>query len=92
VLEIDVRLQSPGDKSTDARHLDTVVKPVLYVILLLVAAYWGIAGDFLDFWDAFLWLFAFVFIELNIFEWQEETRVLYPINDRMVSFSLQSAG
>ena len=71
MLEIDVRLQLPGDKRADTRRLDTVVKPVLYVIFLLVAAYWGIAGDFLDFWDAFLWLFAFVIIELNIFEWQE---------------------
>ena len=37
------------------------------------AAYWGVAGDFLDFWDAALWLFAFIFIELNVFEWQYET-------------------
>ena len=27
---------------------------------------------FLDFWDAFLWLVAFVFIELNVFQWREE--------------------
>jgi hypothetical protein len=30
-------------------------------------------GDFIDFWDAFLWLVAFVFIELNIFNWNQET-------------------
>ena len=38
--------------------------------------YWGFVGDFLDFWDAFLWLVAFVFIELNIFQWQVETEEL----------------
>jgi hypothetical protein len=27
-----------------------------------------------DFWDAFLWLVAFVFIELNVFEWHKETQ------------------
>ena len=36
--------------------------------------YWGILGDFLDFWDAFMWLVAFVFIELNIFQWQQGSR------------------
>ena len=40
--------------------------------LLLAAIYWGFKGDFVDFWDAFLWLVAFVFIELNIFEWRRE--------------------
>jgi hypothetical protein len=42
-------------------------------LLFVAAAYWGFAGDFLDFWDAALWLFAFIFIELNVFEWQSET-------------------
>jgi hypothetical protein len=45
----------------------------VYGVLFLAAAYWGYAGDFLDFWDAFLWLFAFIFIELNVFDWQQET-------------------
>jgi hypothetical protein len=30
------------------------------------------SGDFLDFWDAFLWLVAFIFIEMNIFTWHSE--------------------
>ena len=29
-------------------------------------------GDFVDFWDAFLWLVAFAFIELNVLEWHQE--------------------
>ena len=45
-----------------------------YTTLVLAAVYWGFKGDFLDFWDAALWLFAFVFIELNVFEWQQEIR------------------
>lgn len=44
-------------------------KQVRFVFALLLAAiYWGIKGDFVDFWDAFLWLVAFIFIELNVFE------------------------
>jgi hypothetical protein len=36
------------------------------------AIYWGFDGDFVDFWDAFLWLVAFFFIELNVVEWRHE--------------------
>ena len=48
-----------------------LVSAVAAVIFLLVV-YWGVKGDFIDFWDAFLWLVAFVFIELNVFEWRAE--------------------
>ena len=50
------------------------LKVVFYTTLVVAAVYWGLKGDFLDFWDAALWLFAFVFIELNVFEWQQEIR------------------
>ena len=73
VLEIEVRLQLRGDLSDGIMQATKLVKFVLYGILFAAAAYWGVAGDFLDFWDAALWLFAFIFIELNVFEWQAET-------------------
>ena len=50
------------------------LKVVLYTTLVVAAIYWGFKGDLLDFWDAALWLFAFVFIELNVLEWQQEIR------------------
>ena len=55
-------------------RLANSLKVVLYTTLVVAAIYWGLKGDFLDFWDAALWLFAFVFIELNVFEWQQEIR------------------
>jgi hypothetical protein len=73
LLEVEVRLQLRG-KLTDAiMRASKYFKFVLYGTLFGAAAYWGYAGDFLDFWDASLWLFAFIFIELNVFEWQYET-------------------
>jgi len=72
VLEIDVRLQEGNRFEGLALKLSGAAKFVLYGILFLAAVYWGIKGDFVDFWDAFLWLVAFVFIELNVFEWREE--------------------
>jgi len=73
VLEIEVRLQLRGQLTGPVMNITRYIKLTLYSILFVAAAYWGYAGDFLDFWDAALWLFAFIFIELNVFEWQYET-------------------
>ncbi len=73
VLEMEVRLQLRGSLSDSIMGGTKYIKVALYAILFLAAAYWGYAGSFLDFWDASLWLFAFLFIELNVFEWQHET-------------------
>ena len=72
MLEIEVYMQLK-DLLTDRMLLaGKVIKGVLYAILFFCAIYWGFLGDFLDFWDAFLWLVAFIFIEMNIFQWHEE--------------------
>jgi len=75
LLEIEVRLLTRwGAGSRPMARLANSLKVVLYTTLVVAAIYWGFKGDFLDFWDAALWLFAFVFIELNVFEWQQEIR------------------
>ena len=73
LLEIDVRLQERDLLKGNALKISSSSKYVLYSLLFLAAAYWGWKGDFVDFWDAFLWLVAFVFIELNVFDWRLET-------------------
>ncbi len=73
LLEIDVRLQLRGAYTGRVLLASKLGKLVLYSILFAAAVYWGFKGDFLDFWDAFLWLFAFFFIEQNLFAWQAET-------------------
>lgn len=73
VLEIDVRLQEKNRYEGRALRASNVSKIVLYSILMLAAIYWGIKGDFVDFWDAFLWLVAFFFIELNVVAWRQES-------------------
>jgi hypothetical protein len=70
VLEIDVRLQERNLLEGLVLAVSKAAKVFLYSILFLAAVYWGFKGDFVDFWDAFLWLVAFVFIEMNIFEWR----------------------
>ena len=73
ILEVEVFLQLRGLMSGWLTRVGLVIKGVLYTILFGVAAYWGLDGALLDFWDAALWLVAFIFIEMNFFEWQSET-------------------
>ncbi|MBP6381987.1 MAG: hypothetical protein KBG29_06385 [Pseudomonadales bacterium] len=76
LLEAEVRLQVRNTLGGVLLRLGAALKSLVYAVLLCAALYWGFVGDFLDFWDAFLWLLAFVFIELNIFQWQKETAQL----------------
>lgn len=73
VLEMDVRLQLRGMLKGRILAFSKAVKWILYSILLAAAVLWWFYGDFLDFWDAFLWILAFIIIEMNVFEWQAET-------------------
>lgn len=72
VLEIDVRLQERGRYAGVALKASNMSKVLFYLVLMLAAVYWGFKGDFIDFWDAFLWLVAFFFIEMNVVEWRRE--------------------
>jgi len=72
LLEIDVWLQLRGMLTRGLARASKVMKAILYSMLFAAAVYWGFEGDFVDFWDAFLWLVAFVFIEMNFFEWHAE--------------------
>ncbi|HNP35617.1 MAG TPA: hypothetical protein PKK10_07180 [Woeseiaceae bacterium] len=77
ILEIDVRLQERGLLEGLALSIGKGLKVLLYSILFLCAVYWGIKGDFVDFWDAFLWLVAFFFIEMNVIDWRAEEQETY---------------
>lgn len=79
VLEVEVRLQLRGDLSQQVMNATRIIKLIIYATLFICAGYWGYAGEFLDFWDASLWLFAFIFIELNVFEWQYETEQAHAV-------------
>ena len=72
-LELDVWLGLNQSRTKAVGWFSRRLKFLLYSILVIVAGYWGWAGDFLDFWDAFLWILAFVFIERSVFVWGQET-------------------
>jgi len=72
LLEVEVWMQLRDGLTDRLLSLSKYLKGFFYFVLFVAAAYWGFEGSFLDFWDAFLWLVAFIFIELNIFQWHEE--------------------
>ena len=73
VLEVDVWYQLKGDYKGLLYKVSYILKAILYTILIGCAIAWGYTGVWLDITDAVLWLFAFFFIELNLFTWQQET-------------------
>jgi len=72
MLEIDVHTQLGNISSKWWEKYNIFVKTTVYSVLFVAAVYWGVTGNFLEFWDAFLWIVAFVLIEMNMFEWQAE--------------------
>lgn len=73
IIQFDIVMQLRGGISRLLGIISAVAKAALYLVLAAVAIYWGLVGDFVDFWDAFLWLAGFFIIELNIFRWQQHT-------------------
>lgn len=73
MLEYDVRAQLGQFNHNFWKKYNRYIKSFIYFVLLLAAIFWGVTGNFIEFWDAFLWLVAFFLIEMNMFEWQAET-------------------
>lgn len=73
VLWIDIFLQLRGELTDKLYRWNGYVKIVLYGTLIVACGYWASLGDFMGFWDALLWILAFFFIELNLFQWHEST-------------------
>lgn len=76
VLQIDVILQLEGELTRRLYTINMFIKAVVYGTLVLACIYWATLGSTMNFWDAFLWIAAFIFIELNLFKWHESEESL----------------
>jgi hypothetical protein len=74
LLEMEVYFKEHAGLKGLVLRASEVTKAFLYLILLGGAVFWGIRGEFLDFWDAFLWLAAFALIDLNVLGIVDETQ------------------
>ena len=57
------------------------IKGILYLTLLGCAIYWTMESAFIDSWDAYLWIIAFVLIDLNVINWDEAPKAAIPVQD-----------
>jgi len=66
IFQIEISLQQLGKLTKFRLASCTVVKAFLYLVLTADAIYWTIYSAFIDSWDAWVWLAAFVLIDLNL--------------------------
>lgn len=72
ILELEVWLKSSKLFGSKFFYAYKSAKLLLYAVLIVDVFYWWRLGDPWGAWDAFLWLVAFFFIEMNVLTWQEE--------------------
>ena len=97
VLALEIELESSRLFGTRLFKAYKASKIILYLGLAVLVVIWLIYGKPLSAWDAFLWLIAFFFIEMNVFSWQEEIakkrrRGIYARKNQLVSEATSEAG
>jgi len=73
--ELAVRMMRRAGANTGAMRLLEHVKMALYVLILVIALYWGSKLQFLYLWDELIWIFGFLLIDRNIHDWRAGPRV-----------------
>ena len=80
-IEWELMLELKGALSKPRIIAFTTIKGVLYLTLLACAIYWSVESAFIDSWDAYLWIIAFVLIDLNVINWDEAPKAAIPVQD-----------
>jgi hypothetical protein len=72
LIELEVWLQ--GQDRFSSRRLVVVrqLKSLFYLVLIGNGVIWSVTGYYVWAWDAFLWIFGFWAIELNLAEWEQD--------------------
>jgi len=74
LIEIEVLIQSADQFSSKALKVVRQAKTCFYLVLITNGAIWFFNDYYLYAWDAFLWIFGFWAIELNLAEWEQDRR------------------
>ena len=72
LIEVEVRLQNEDRFSSRLLAPTRLLKTLMYFMLFGNGVLWASFGYTLYAWDAFLWIFGFWAIELNLAEWEQE--------------------
>ena len=66
LFQIEVSLEQAKKLTRRRLVIAMIWKGAAYLVLLCCAIYWTIYSAFIDWWDAWLWLLAFILIDLNM--------------------------
>ena len=72
LIEFEIRMQSADRFGSRALKPVRLIKTIFYGELTINAVIWGTTGYPIYAWDAFLWIFGFWAIELNLAEWEQD--------------------
>ncbi len=75
LIDVEVHLQNADKFGSRRLNYVRLFKTVGYTFLIGNCLMWFVYGYALYTWDAFLWIFGFWAIELNLAEWEEERMV-----------------
>jgi len=67
LFQIEVLLDRANNLTKRRLIIAMMWKAGAYLVLLCCAIYWTMYSAFIDSWDAWLWLLAFILIDLNLF-------------------------
>ena len=74
LIQLEIVLQLRGELPEALLAKLQTVKFFVYAAIIAVTAYYTVFGRTLDLYDSILWLLAFLFIEINITDWNEDAR------------------
>ena len=74
LIEVEVYMQNRDRFGSKTLNRVRVAKTLFYIVLIGVMLIWFFTGYYLYSWDAFLWIFGFWAIELNLAEWEMERK------------------
>jgi len=66
LFQVEVSLEQVNKLTKHRLRVVMTWKGLAYLVLLGCAIYWTVFSAFIDFWDAWLWLLAFILIDLNM--------------------------
>lgn len=72
LIEIEIWMQNKDRFGSKILERVRQFKTFLYLVLIINAIIWSSTGYFIYSWDAFLWIFGFWVIELNLAEWERD--------------------
>jgi len=72
IIELEIFMRVTGRATKKFLKVADAIKLPFWIVLVIAVFYWWALGAPVDAWDAFLWIAAFFFIELNMIAKHEE--------------------